>query len=496
MDLGFGFLTITKGSKAYKSTATESLAKSFVTRVDEPISSYLFGQRSADTIRIDRVLNRAVAAIYTLREGWIPNRVALVDDSREDNPFARRADGVSMDRTRLEAALDSLGPDGFLIDAASDDANQLYLSGFTGPDPFLTLYADGEIHTLVSGLEYGRAKREAAADTVERHADYDYEYGGREDRYDMYAAFVADKGVESVAVPPRGPVGTADALRARGIGVDVDADDTLQDVRAVKTDDEIDAIRRAQRANEAAMQTAAALFAAATPAGVDEADEYVDAAGEPLPPETLVYEDELLTSERVATAIETTLLEHGCALDETIVAGGVQAADPHDRGSGPLRANEPIIVDIFPRSKETHYHADMTRTFCVGDPEPAAREWYDLTVEALDAAVEAVKPGATGEDVHAAACAVYEDAGEPTFRTDPETETGFIHSTGHGIGLDVHELPRLASGGPELEPGNVVTVEPGLYDPAVGGVRLEDLVVVTEDGAETLTDYPLSFQVA
>jgi Xaa-Pro aminopeptidase len=117
-------------------------------------------------------------------------------------------------------------------------------------------------------------------------------------------------------------------------------------------------------------------------------------------------------------------------------------------------------------------------------------------VEALDAAVEAVEPGATGGDVHAAACAVYEDAGEPTFRTDPETETGFIHSTGHGIGLDVHELPRLASGGPELEPGNVVTVEPGLYDPAIGGVRLEDLVVVTEDGAETLTDYPLSFQVA
>ena len=496
MDLGFGFLTNVKGSSTYKAIATALLGKSFVARGDGPISSYLFDRRPADTIRIDRVRSRTVTTIYALRGRKTANRVALVDASREDNPFARRADGVIMDRTRLEAALDSLEPDGFLIDAASDDANQLYLSGFTGPDPFLTLYADGEIHTLVSGLEYGRARREAAADTVERHADYDYEYGGREDRYDMYAAFVADKDVESVAVPPRGPVGTADALRARGIEVHVDDADTLQDVRAVKTHDEIDAIRTAQRANEAAMRTAAALFAAATPAGTDGADDVLGPDGEPLPPETLVYENEPLTSERVATAIETTLLEHGCALDETIVAGGVQAADPHNRGSGPLRANEPIIVDIFPRSKETHYHADMTRTFCVGEPESTAREWYDLTVEALDAAVEAVEPGATGEDVHAAACAVYEDAGEPTFRTDPETETGFIHSTGHGIGLDVHELPRLASGGPELEPGNVVTVEPGLYDPAVGGVRLEDLLVVTEDGAETLTDYPLSFRVA
>jgi Xaa-Pro aminopeptidase len=120
-----------------------------------------------------------------------------------------------MNRPRLTETLAALDSDGYLIDASQEDANQLYLSGFTGPDPFLTLYADGEVHVLVSGLEYGRAKTEAAADTVERHADYDYEYGGREERYNMYAAFVRDKGVESVSMPPRGPVGTADALRER-----------------------------------------------------------------------------------------------------------------------------------------------------------------------------------------------------------------------------------------------------------------------------------------
>ena len=394
-----------------------------------------------------------------------------------------------MNRDRLLDGLADLDTDGYLLDASQDDANQLYLSGFAGPDPFLTLYADGAIHVLVSGLEYGRAKKEATADTVERHADYGYEYGGREERYDMYAAFVRDKGAESVSVPPRGPVGTADAMRDRGIDVTVDGDDRIQGVRAVKTDDEIEAIREAQHANEAAMRAAESLLA-----GAGVADEG-DAANHSVKPGTLFHDGEPLTSERVAEAIEVTLLRHGCALDETIVAGGAQAADPHDRGSGPLRANEAIIVDIFPRSKATKYNADMTRTFCVGEPPAALREWYDLTERALNAALDAVEPGATGEDVHAAACGVYEDAGEPTFRTDPETETGFIHSTGHGIGLDVHESPRLASGGGELEPGHVVTVEPGLYDPDVGGVRIEDLVVVTESGYENLTEYPVEFVV-
>ena len=394
-----------------------------------------------------------------------------------------------MNRARLADGLARLDADGYLLDASQDDANQLYLSGFTGPDPFLTLYADGAIHVLVSGLEYGRARKEATADSVERHADYDYEYGGREERYDMYAAFVRDKGVESVSMPPRGPVGTADAMRDRGIDVTVDGDDRLRAVRAIKTDDEIDAIREAQRANEAAMRAAEALIAGSDVAADSDSD------GHGVAPNTLLHDGEPLTSERVAEEIEVTLLRHGCALDETIVAGGAQAADPHDRGSGPLRANEAIIVDIFPRSKATKYNADMTRTFCVGEPPAALREWYDLTERALDAALDAIEPGATGEDVHAAACEVYEDAGEPTFRTDPETETGFIHSTGHGIGLDVHESPRLASGGGELQPGHVITVEPGLYDPAVGGVRIEDLVVVTEDGYENLTEYPIEFVV-
>ncbi|MEF8785478.1 MAG: Xaa-Pro peptidase family protein [Haloarculaceae archaeon] len=386
---------------------------------------------------------------------------------------------MNRDLSTLDAALDEQGVDGYLIDAASDDSDQYYLSGFDAPDPFLTLY-DGEIRLLFArSLEYGRAVEESAATTVQRYVDFDHqekieESGQREAVDRVHAAFLSAHGVESVAVPPRFPLRTADGLREQGIEVVPDEDGTITEIRATKTEAEVDHIRTAQRANEAAMERAEHL--------VSSAD--VDEEGR------LRYDGDVLTSERVKEVIEVALLRHGCALDETIVACGREAADPHDRGSGPLLADEPIIVDIFPRDKSSKYHADMTRTFCRGEPDDTVREWYDLTQQAKEAALAAVEPGATGEAVHDAVCDVYEDAGLPTLRSDERTETGFIHSTGHGVGLDVHELPRVSPGGEELQPGHVITIEPGLYDPEVGGVRIEDFVVVTEDGYENLTDYP------
>ena len=388
------------------------------------------------------------------------------------------------DFSRLDRFLDG-AYDGYLVDAASDDPTQLYLSGFDAPDPFVTLYADGRTHLLVSSLEYGRARKESRADTVARLSDYDHrenvvERGPQAGKAATLAAFLDDYGVESVAAPARFPLATADGVRGEGVAVEADAEDVVSRIRARKTDAEVDHVRAAQRANEAAMRAAETLIREST---VD------DESGE------LRYEGAALTSERVKEEIEVTLLREGCALDETIVACGVDAADPHDRGSGPLRADEPVIVDIFPRSKATKYHADTTRTFVRGTPTDEVRRRFEVTHEALRAGLDAIEPGAAGEDVHAAVCDVYEDAGYSTLRADPRTETGFIHSTGHGVGLDVHELPRLSLDGGELEPGNVVTVEPGLYDPAVGGVRIEDLVVVTEDGYENLTDYPIQLVV-
>ncbi|WP_410764878.1 M24 family metallopeptidase [Haloferax sp. DFSO60] len=384
----------------------------------------------------------------------------------------------------FSALTESLGEaDGYLIEAAGDDSNQVYLSGFDAPDNFHTLYTPEGVHLLVSALEYGRAVKESRADTVTRRATYDSmenykEYGPVVGNAKTVAAFLADKGVESIAVPSDFPVGTADALREDGVTVEPQPEDVIKNIRAVKSDEELEYIRDAQDANEASMQAAEDLIRAADVEGG-----------------VLYYEGEPLTSERVKEEIEVTLLRHGCALDETIVACGADAADPHNRGSGPLEAGEAIIIDIFPRDKETKYNGDMTRTFVKGEPSDEIREWFELTERALQAAFDATKPGATGADVHDAVCDVYEEAGENTLRADPNADTGFIHSTGHGVGLDVHEYPNVSQVGEELKPGHVITIEPGLYDPEIGGVRIEDMVVVTEDGFENFNDYPVQLVV-
>ncbi|MDX1745216.1 MAG: Xaa-Pro peptidase family protein [Halobacteriales archaeon] len=381
------------------------------------------------------------------------------------------------DLSKLDALVRERGVDGYLVLADSDEADQRYLSGFAAPDDFLTLY-DGEVHLLVSGLEYGRAKKEARAASVKRTADFDQaaklrEHGETAGTHRLYAEFLDSHGVGSVAVPTAFPLGAADGLREQGIEVRPDRDDTIGKIRATKTETEIDWMRESQRANEKAMATAERMLRDAEP----------DVDG------VLHLDGEVLTSERVRQEIEVSLIRNGCALAETIVACGSQAADPHERGTGPLYEDEPIIVDIFPHSKETGYFADMTRTFCVGEPSETVREWYDLTEEAMDAAFEVLEAGVSGSEVHDAVCDVYEDAGWPTLRADESTETGFIHSTGHGVGLDIHEYPRVSTAENELEAGMVVTVEPGLYDPEVGGVRIEDIVVVREGGFENLTRY-------
>jgi len=387
------------------------------------------------------------------------------------------------DLSRLDALLADRDVDGYLIDADATVSDQRYLSGFDAPDPFVTLY-DGDLHLLVSSLEYGRARTESHAENVARHADFDYrakraEYGPDEASHRVLAEFLADRGVDAVLAPSRFPLATADGLREQEVDVTAETDDVVTEIRATKTEEEVDHVRTAQQANERAMARAEELFREASTDG-----------------DVLVHDGEALTSERVRREIEMELLRHDHALDETIVACGADAADPHDRGSGPLRLDEPIIVDIFPRGKASKYHADMTRTFVRGEPSATVAEWYDLTVEAMEAAFDAIEPGATGGAVHDAVCDVYEAAGQPTLRSDETAETGFIHSTGHGVGLDVHERPSVAPGGDELEPGHVITVEPGLYDPDHGGVRIEDLVVVTEEGYENLTGYPKELVVS
>ncbi len=385
------------------------------------------------------------------------------------------------DLAELDTFLDDRGLDGYLIDATGADPDQRYLTGFGAPDPFVSVYADGHIHLLVRGLERALAREESRATSVASPADIarnDASIEGTPTVHDpaVIAAFLDRHDVAALAVPPRFPVGPADELRDAGITLAPNEEGVIEAIRAVKTAEEIDQIRQVQQATESAMRHAEGMLADAT-----------------VRDGTLVLDGEPLTSERVKTEVRIELLRAGCLLEDIIVAGGADAAKPHDRGSGPLPADAPIVIDIFPRDADSHYHGDMTRTFCVGEPTDRLASWYELTVEAQDAALEAIEPGTSTEAVHDAACAVYEAAGLPTNRTEPNNETGYIHGTGHGVGLALHERPRVSLDGEPMRPGQVFSVEPGLYDPSVGGIRIEDLVVVTEDGYTNLNAYGRSF---
>jgi Xaa-Pro aminopeptidase len=386
-------------------------------------------------------------------------------------------------RSRLTEHLQQVGADGFLVDADGDDSDQYYLSGYHAPDAFVTLFTDDQVVTLVSGMEYTRANTDSAADEVRKRAEFGYrEYAEQMDPRKAEKVVVADfldeYGVESVSVPVSFPSGAAGILNERGVEVTAGFEYVVDEIRAVKTDEEVDYVRQTQRANEAAMGAAEAMLDDAT---VEDGVLHLDGA--------------VLTSERVRREIERTLLDENCGMDQCIVACGPDAARAHESGSGPLAADTPIVVDIFPRHKETRYFGDMTRTFVKGDPSDQVREWYDLTLEAFEASLDAIAAGVSGEAVYDATCEVFEAADYPTRRTHDAPENGFFHSTGHGVGLEVHESPYLAQEAGDLEAGHVVTVEPGLYQQGVGGVRVEDLVVVTEDGYENLTDYPTDLRV-
>lgn len=392
---------------------------------------------------------------------------------------------MNLDLDRIGHAVSAATADGYLIVADGKDPDQRYLSGFDAPDRFATLVEDEQIHLLVRGLEQARARTESRATAVTTPSDFEYRslvetHGTPTADHRLHRAFLEAAGVSSVLVNPDFPLSLADGLRSLDVTVTSDDGATIPEMRAVKSADEIDAIETTQRATEAAMDAAIERLSSATVG--DNGELRTD--GKPL------------TSERLRTLIDRTLLDHQCAASETIVAGGPQGADPHTRGSGQLQANSPIVIDIFPRHKGTHYHADMTRTVVVGEASDRIRTMYETVATAKAAAIDAIESGIPAAEVHAAACAVIEEAGFPTMRTDDDPDRGFIHSTGHGVGLAVHERPSLSdTADATLESGNVVTVEPGLYEPDVGGVRLEDLLVVTENGSRNLTTSPTRLEI-
>ena len=286
---------------------------------------------------------------------------------------------------------------------------------------------------------------------------------------------VESLGIRSAIVPTFFPVKHADALRAAGIELVPDGR-LFDDRRRRKSEPELEGIRRATRAGEAGMAAIADLLTRSEPGDGGRVVE-----GEPLTCELLR-----------ATAMDV-FAEHGCRGEDLIVAHGAQAADGHHTGSGRVANDDHLVCDLFPYDVESACFSDMTRTFAVGALDAEIVTWHGHTLEALELARDAVRPGANGADLNRAVSDFYAELGYPTsLSKEPGTvlREGFNHSLGHGVGLDVHEAPYLGKMGHDLVVGDVITLEPGLYRHGFGGVRLEDLVLVTEDGCETLSDYP------
>lgn len=377
-----------------------------------------------------------------------------------------------------------------VIGAPENDATTYHLSGFLAPDPVIYARVAGKGYLAVSSMEYGRAKREAQAEEILSFDELDVMNLARELKSGGRAlAAAAARLLERlgadhspVAVSPGLGVVYADELRARGLTVTPEAR-LFTSLRRAKTEEEISYIERTQRAVEEACEHAVGILKESEVAGDG----------------TLTYEGESLTSERLRSEIDIELLRCGCAADGTIVAGGPQAADPHERGHGPLKVGEPIIIDIFPVDKTTRYYADMTRTFVKGEPGPELEKMYDAVLESQEAALGMIRAGVNGRDVHKKVSDILHEAGYKTLMHDQRQgeplQEGFIHGTGHGVGLEIHEGPRVSIADEKLVPGDVVTVEPGLYYPEMGGVRIEDLVVVTEDGCRNLTRFPKDFRI-
>ena len=334
------------------------------------------------------------------------------------------------------------------------------------PDPFLYVERNGTRHVLVSALEVERVRDAGLeAHPMEEFGIDELLAGGMPRdlaELEAYTRACRELGVEEAVAPWSFPLVLADRLREAGIDLRPERDLFVMR-RRVKTEAELAGIRRAQRACEAGMRAARELLG------------------------------EGVTSEEIRAAIERVFTEHGTAADEIIVSHGAQSAIGHEAGSGPIAAGEPVVIDLFPRDRESGCFADMTRTFVVGEPSDELREWHRLCKEALDRALAAIRPGVTGAELHRRVCELFHEHGHPTQLSKQPGEVlvdGFFHSLGHGVGLEVHEAPALGRSGEELVAGDVVAVEPGLYRSGYGGCRLEDLVLVTEDGCENLTDFP------
>jgi Xaa-Pro aminopeptidase len=351
-------------------------------------------------------------------------------------------------------------------------------------DPFLYGEHDGARHVLIHPMEAARMRHLP----LELHAYEDYGYdellaSGRpqsEIRLELLLRAVRAWGIDSAFAPWAFPLEIADHLREHGVELRAEPE-FFTERRRAKNEHELAGIRRAQAAAAAGMAAARDLLRRAEPSGG-----------------RVLLDGRALTCERLKEEIEPVFARHDCWTDDMIVSHGPQTAIGHHPGSGEIASGEPVVIDLAPRDRPSGCFADMTRTFVVGEPPPELVEWHRLSREALDRSLAEIRAGVQDSDVYRTVAELFRSHGQPT-KLDKEPgvplEDGFYHALGHGVGLDVHEPPAMGLlPTHRLVAGEVLAVEPGLYRRGFGGVRLEDLVLVTDEGCENLTDHPYDLE--
>jgi len=371
------------------------------------------------------------------------------------------------------------------------DANMYYLTKFLAPDPFIFLKrVDADPIVVVNQMEYPRAQKQSIIKTVKSYLDYNYINAVKSTKEPQLGAMkfiakVAEKelGVGTkICVPPNFPVIAADVLREEGLTI-TPMFNVVERARETKDRQEVETIKAIQVVNEEVTTEAIELIA----------NSDVGSNG------TLLINGEPLTVSRIKSFFGRKLLENGCLPEEDIiVACGTKSSDPHYVGEpeDKLKADQPIILDIYPRSIQKRYWTDMTRTVVKGRASDKLKKMFDAVSEAKNASFDAIQAGALGSQVYDVCCDVLEKAGYETTRGGKKITKGMPHSLGHGVGLQIHESPRMSElYTSPLKAHSIVTVEPGLYDPQIGGVRLEDIIEVTKSGYNNLTKMETQLEI-
>jgi len=368
-----------------------------------------------------------------------------------------------------------------IIADSEKNANLYYATRFLAPDPFVFVQVDGRALMVMSDLEVDRARSQAKVAEV---LSYTKLAAQAKRRLNAEPAFldVVDEtlkhvGATMLEVPTDFSVHYADLLRKRGYTL-TPKPEPFYPQRLIKSKEEVAYLTQTLRATEEALESAIELIrnAEAKPDGA------LWIGGKPL------------TAELVRKVLHMQMLERDCVGQHTIIACGIQAVDPHNEGSGPLRANEPIVMDVFPQHATTRYFADITRTVVKGQPSEKVRRMFEAVKQGQEIAYGMIKDGADGAVIHKAILQSFERQGFKTGEQNGRMQ-GFFHGTGHGVGLEIHEPPRISGRPDTLRAGMVVTVEPGLYYADAGGMRIEDMVVVTNDGCRVLTEAPKVLEV-